>query len=90
MKRRVFLDWNATTPLRAEARAAMVDAMDVFGNASSVHQEGRKAKALLEKARGRLRHVKLPGPAGNFRHLVQDTFKVPAGQLIRVRSKVDV
>lgn len=54
MKRRVFLDWNATTPLRAEARAAMVDAMDVFGNASSVHQEGRKAKALLEKARGQI------------------------------------
>ena len=48
---RTYLDHNATTPLRAEARAAMADAMDVFGNPSSVHAEGRTAKALVEKAR---------------------------------------
>ncbi len=48
---RVYLDWNATTPLRAEARAAMVAAMDVLGNPSSVHAEGRAAKALIERAR---------------------------------------
>lgn len=51
---RLYLDWNATTPLRAEARAAMSEAMDVVGNPSSVHAEGRAAKALMEKARGRL------------------------------------
>ncbi len=51
MKQRVYLDWNATTPLRAEARAAMVAAMDVVGNPSSVHSEGRAAKGLLERAR---------------------------------------
>ena len=51
MSGRVYLDWNATTPLRPEARAAMVAAMDVLGNPSSVHAEGRRAKALIERAR---------------------------------------
>ncbi|MFW2542651.1 cysteine desulfurase family protein [Primorskyibacter sp. 2E107] len=51
---RVYLDWNATTPLRPEAREAMIAAMDVVGNPSSVHAEGRAAKALVEKARGQV------------------------------------
>ncbi len=51
MTDRVYLDWNATTPLRAEARAAMVAALDAFGNPSSVHAEGRAAKAVIERAR---------------------------------------
>ncbi|MEO1310655.1 MAG: cysteine desulfurase family protein [Pseudomonadota bacterium] len=48
---RVYLDHNATAPLRPEARAAMVAALDAGGNASSVHAEGRKARALVEEAR---------------------------------------
>lgn len=51
---RIYLDWNATTPLRAEARAAMVAAMEVLGNPSSVHAEGRAAKALIERSRGQI------------------------------------
>jgi cysteine desulfurase len=51
---RVYLDYNATAPLRAEARAAMIAAMDVVGNPSSVHGEGRAAKALVERARGQV------------------------------------
>ena len=51
MKPRAYLDWNATAPLRPEARAAMVSAFDVLGNPSSVHAEGRAAKALVERAR---------------------------------------
>ena len=51
---RIYLDHNATAPLRREARAAMVAAMDVVGNPSSVHAEGRAAKALMERARGQL------------------------------------
>ncbi|MBK5934258.1 cysteine desulfurase [Rhodovulum imhoffii] len=51
---RIYLDYNATAPLRPEARAAMVEAMDVVGNPSSVHAEGRAARALMEKARARL------------------------------------
>ncbi len=48
---RVYLDWNATAPLRPEARAAMLAAMDLVGNPSSVHAEGRAAKGLVETAR---------------------------------------
>jgi len=51
---RVYLDHNATAPLRAEARAAMIAAMDVVGNPSSVHQEGRAARALIERARAQV------------------------------------
>ncbi len=51
MPTRVYLDWNATTPLRAEARAAMEAAWDVVGNPSSVHGEGRQARRLVEDAR---------------------------------------
>lgn len=51
---RVYLDWNATTPLRPEARTAMIAAMDVLGNPSSVHAEGRTAKGILERARADL------------------------------------
>ncbi|MGY9049915.1 MAG: cysteine desulfurase family protein [Rhodobacterales bacterium] len=51
---RVYLDWNATAPLRAEARAAMIAAMDVAGNPSSVHAEGRGAKSLVEAARAQV------------------------------------
>ncbi|MCW1955061.1 aminotransferase class V-fold PLP-dependent enzyme [uncultured Lentibacter sp.] len=51
---RVYLDHNATTPVRAEARAAMAAACDILGNPSSVHAEGRQAKAFLEGCRARL------------------------------------
>ncbi len=51
---RVYLDHNATTPLRAEARDAMIAAMDAVGNPSSVHAEGRAAKAIVEKARAQV------------------------------------
>ena len=54
MKTRVYLDWNATAPLRPEARAAMIAAMDALGNPSSVHGEGRAAKAILERARAQV------------------------------------
>ena len=52
MSGRIYLDWNASTPLRPEARAAMIATMDVLGNPSSVHAEGRAAKGLIERARG--------------------------------------
>jgi len=51
---RVYLDHNATAPLRAEAREAMVSALDLVGNPSSVHAEGRAAKGLVEHARGQV------------------------------------
>ncbi|OAN65308.1 aminotransferase [Rhodobacteraceae bacterium EhC02] len=51
---RAYLDHNATTPLRAEARDAMLRAMDLVGNPSSVHAEGRAAKSLIEAARAQV------------------------------------
>ncbi len=51
---RAYLDYNATAPLREEARAAMVAAMDVVGNPSSVHGEGRAATAMVERARAQV------------------------------------
>jgi cysteine desulfurase len=51
MADRIYLDWNATTPLRPEARQAMLAAMDLLGNPSSVHAEGRKTRRLMEEAR---------------------------------------
>jgi cysteine desulfurase len=48
---RVYLDWNATAPLRPEAREAMAAALDLCGNPSSVHAEGRQARRLMENAR---------------------------------------
>ena len=54
MSKRAYLDWNATTPLRPEVRVAMAQAMDVVGNPSSVHAEGRAAKGLIERARAQV------------------------------------
>src|SRR3954469_1561823 len=51
MPSRVYLDWNATTPLRSEARGAMLAAYELIGNPSSVHAEGREARRLVEGAR---------------------------------------
>lgn len=48
---RTYLDWNATAPLRPEAREAMLGASEIIGNPSSVHAEGRAAKSALERAR---------------------------------------
>jgi cysteine desulfurase len=48
---RTYLDWNATAPLRAQARSAMLAALDLVGNPSSVHEEGRAARAIVEGAR---------------------------------------
>jgi len=54
MPERVYLDWNATTPLRPEARDAMAVVWDLCGNPSSVHAEGRQARKLVEDARARV------------------------------------
>ncbi|ODA68821.1 Cysteine desulfurase [Methyloligella halotolerans] len=54
MKRRSYLDYNATAPLRPAVREAMVEALDLCGNPSSVHCEGREARAAVEKARAQV------------------------------------
>jgi len=54
MAEQVYLDWNATAPLRPEARAAMLAACDVIGNPSSIHAQGRAARRLIEQARAQV------------------------------------
>ena len=50
-ERKVYLDYNATTPLHPEVKKTIVDAFDVFGNPSSVHAFGREARQSIEEAR---------------------------------------
>src|SRR5260370_39520614 len=53
MSERVYLDWNATAALRPEARTAITAALELMGNPSSVHHEGRTARRLIGEARAR-------------------------------------
>src|SRR5271165_4741037 len=50
-KVRTYLDYNATAPLRPEAREAALSAMTTTGNPSSIHAEGRRARGMVEDAR---------------------------------------
>jgi len=50
-KRLVYIDYNATTPLRSEVKEAMIADLGVFGNASSLHTHGRLARSKVEEAR---------------------------------------
>jgi cysteine desulfurase len=50
-KRQVYMDHNATTPLHPEVKKAMSEAMNMFGNPSSLHNFGRQAKGMVEEAR---------------------------------------
>ena len=52
--RQIYLDHNATTPLHPEVIKAMSDAMEVFGNPSSLHEFGRPAKQMIENAREKI------------------------------------
>ena len=54
MNQRSYLDFNATAPLRAEVREAVVGALALEGNPSSVHAEGRAARAAIEEARAKV------------------------------------
>jgi cysteine desulfurase len=48
---RIYLDYNATSPLLPAAREAMVAALDLIGNPSSIHAEGRMARRAIENSR---------------------------------------
>ena len=54
MNKRAYFDWNATAPLKVEAKNAMISVMSNLGNPSSIHMEGRAAKAVIETARMQL------------------------------------
>lgn len=59
-----YLDYAASAPLRPEAKAAMLEAMELAGNPSSVHRFGRAARALIERARREVAALAGVGPAG--------------------------
>ena len=63
MPDRIYLDWNATAPPRPEARAAMAAALELAGNPSSVHAEGRAARRLIEEAREKVAALAGADPA---------------------------
>lgn len=50
-EQRVYIDYNATTPLRDEVKAAIIEDLSVYGNASSLHTSGQAAKSKVEEAR---------------------------------------
>jgi cysteine desulfurase len=60
---RAYLDWNATAPLRPQARATMLAALELTGNPSSVHAEGRAARRAIERARERVAALVGANPA---------------------------
>ncbi|WP_246731710.1 cysteine desulfurase family protein [Methylocapsa sp. S129] len=62
--RRSYLDFNATAPLRAEAREACVAAFELAGNPSSIHGEGRAARAVVEQARAAVGELAGVSPRG--------------------------
>jgi len=47
----IYLDYNATAPVRPEVKARVLEAMEVLGNPSSVHAAGRASRSVIEKAR---------------------------------------
>jgi cysteine desulfurase len=61
---RAYFDWNATAPLRSEARDAVLAAFETAGNPSSVHAEGRAARALVETARAQVAALVGADPRG--------------------------
>jgi cysteine desulfurase len=54
MQRAIYMDWNATAPVRPEAARAVLSALESCGNPSSVHRFGRNARKLMEDARVKL------------------------------------
>ena len=82
-KRQIYLDYNATTPLHPEVKKAMVKAMDVFGNPSSLHVFGRQIKGLVEEAREKVALFigALPEEiiftGGNIAHIINEIIVYP-------------
>lgn len=66
LKRSIYFDNAATTPLLPEVKGAMTEAMEVFGNPASIHAEGRRSKVFLEECRTRVASVLGLQPAEVF------------------------
>ncbi|CAN5467629.1 cysteine desulfurase family protein [soil metagenome] len=53
-QRRIYLDYNATSPMVAAARTAVTEAMSGLGNPSSIHEDGRRMRSRIATARGQV------------------------------------
>ena len=92
MTRRVYLDHNATVPIRPEVLDTMSEVLQIGGNASSVHAEGRKARQFLEVAReniatfvdGETGGVIFTGGGTEACNLALQTRKAPKGVIRRI------
>ena len=92
MTRRVYLDHNATVPIRPEVLDTMSEVLQIGGNASSVHAEGRKARQFLEVAReniatfvdGETGGVIFTGGGTEACNLALQTRKTPKGVIRRI------
>lgn len=92
MTRRVYLDHNATVPIRPEVLDTMSEVLQIGGNASSVHAEGRKARQFLEVAReniatfvdGETGGVIFTGGGTEACNLALQTRKAPKGVISRI------
>lgn len=92
MSGRLFLDYNATAPIRAEVVEAMNQALLEGGNASSIHQEGRKARSLIETARqnvcdlvgGDMAGLVFTSGGTEACNLAMQTKQAPAGDIQRI------
>ncbi|MEH6727530.1 MAG: cysteine desulfurase family protein [Hyphomicrobiales bacterium] len=61
---RIYLDHNAGSPLRPQAKHAVIEALDMAANGSSIYQEGRKAKGLIERSRQAIAEMVGAAPSG--------------------------
>jgi cysteine desulfurase len=55
--KKVYIDYNATTPLRQEVKTAITDDLEIYGNASSMHASGRLAHTRVEQARTAVKNL---------------------------------
>ena len=84
-RERAYFDWNATAPLRTEARAAMAAALALTGNPSSVHAEGRAARRLVEEAR-----EKIAGLVGAEPKNVTFTSSATEANMLALTSAIEI
>lgn len=61
---RIYLDHNAGSPLRPQVKHAVIEALDMAANGSSIYQEGRKAKGLIERSRQAIAEMVGAAPSG--------------------------
>jgi cysteine desulfurase len=64
-EKKIYLDYNATTPLKPEVRDEIIADLQIYGNASSMHSDGREARARVEAARRAVAAL-IGAPAGDI------------------------